>query len=213
MLHIETPDRVAAVVDESIRWFAAHGLDVAAELTVAADPVAVRLLTDAIADGFTAAMAMPSASWQQAQFSALVRAFGHHPDWDEPTVDVAGGAPTGRPTGPYLLLVHHDPRTDDDLRGVTAPALRRLLGSDTCVTVGEYLVLQRALFEHHGDHRFDDYQGEPPGWMWLADTTIGERTAMAYWYGPKRRIEITACKTGSKNPRKGARRTRIVPLG
>jgi hypothetical protein len=101
---------------------------------------------------------------------------------------------------------------DDDLRGLTAPALRKVLGHDAGLTIGEYLVVQRAMFERHGDHRFDDYVGDPSGWMWLADSMVGERTAMAYWYGPKRRIEVTACKTGSKNVRKGARRARVIPL-
>ncbi len=166
----------------------------------------------AIADGYTDALLMPPAVWQQEHAGTLVGAFATGEGWDTPYVEVGGLAPARRPDSSYVLLLRPDPRSDDDLRGLTAPALRKALGEDACLTVNEYVIVQRLMVERFGDHRFDDYSAEPSGWMWLADSTDGERTAMGYWNGAKRRIEVVACKTGSKNPRKGARRCRIVPL-
>lgn len=169
-------------------------------------------LESAIADGFTDALVMPPVDWQQEHRAELAAAFAGSSGWGVPYVEVGDMAPVARPEGCYVLLLHPDSRTDDDLRGLSAPALRKALGADRCLTVTEYLVVQRAYFERHGDHRFDDYTAQQPGWMWLADSTDGARTAMAYWNGAKQRVEVTACKTGSKNPRKGARRCRIVAL-
>lgn len=169
-------------------------------------------LAAAIDDGFTDAIALPDADWQHEHRAALAAAFGADDAWDDPYVEVDEMVPTGRPEGPYVLALHADPRSDDDLRGLTAQALRKSLAGTACLTVEEYLVVQRMIFERYGDHRFDDYSGDPSGWMWLADSTDHDRTAMAYWNKTKRRVEVSACKTGSKNPRKGARRCRVIPI-
>jgi hypothetical protein len=210
MFSITSTDDVTDVVRYSIALFEQHGLR--ADLPVRLDHDAASAWSTAIADGFTEALALPSASWQHDHLEQIASAFATDDGCEHPHIDVDGAAPAARPAGPYIVLLRADADRDDDLRGLTAPALRRQLGHDRCLTIGEYLVIQRMMFGRHGDHRFDDYTADPSGWMWLADTTVGDRTAMAYWYGPKRRIEITACKTGSKNPRKGARRCRIVPL-
>lgn len=209
MFPITSTADVEALIRFSTDLFARHGM--AVELPGGTLPGVAEQLALAIADGFTDAIALPPASWQHDHLDRLAGAFASGDGWNAPAVDVGGARPVGRPAGPYLLVLRPDPLADDDLRGLTAPALRKRLGDDACLTVGEYLVIQRAMFDRHGDHRFDDYTGDPSGWMWLADSTVDERTAMAYWYGPKRRVEVMACKTGSKNRRKGARRCRVIP--
>ena len=209
MFEIRSRDDVAELMAYSAGLFEDAGLD--APLSGALDDASADLLERAIAEGFREAIALPAASWQHEHVNALASAFASGGDWEAPYLDVDGAEPLGRPEGSYVLLLRPGP-ADEELRGLTAPALRKALGQDASLTVEEYLVVQHAMFGHHADHRFDDYLGEPPGWMWLADSTVGDRTAMAYWYGPKRRIEVTACRTGSKNPRKGARRCRVVPL-
>lgn len=200
---------VDGLVAFSSRTFARPGLEVAFPSLVRANAPG---LESAIADGYTDALLMPPTAWQQEHAVAVVGAFASGDGWDAPYVEVGGLAPARRPATDYVLLLRPDPRSDDDLRGLTAPALRKALGEDACLTVNEYVIVQRLLAERFGDHRFDDYSADPSGWMWLADSTDGALTAMGYWNGAKRRIEVAACKTGSKNPRKGARRCRIVPL-
>lgn len=188
-------------------------LGVAFMFPPAARPHPPAALESAIADGYTDALLLPPATWQQAHRAELIGAFAGGDDATAPYVEVGGVAPQGRPAdAPYVLLLRRDPLSDADLRGLTAPALRKALGDASCLTVEEYLVVQRLMAERFGDHRFDDYSGDPSGWMWLADSTDGTVTAMGYWNGAKGRVEVTACKTGSKNPRKGARRCRVVPL-
>jgi hypothetical protein len=210
MFSITGTDDVADLIRWSTAFFERFGL--AVDLPGGLRPGPAESLAQATADGFTDAIALPSATWQHQHLDRLATAMAGGDDRSTPDVAVEGVVAVGRPAGPYILLLRPDPTDDDDLRGLTAPGLRRLLGDDACLTVGEYLVIQRAMFDRHGDHRFDDYTGDPPGWMWLADSRVGERTAMAYWYGPKRRVEIAACATGSKNRRKGARRCRVIPL-
>lgn len=200
---------LAPLLAYSIDVFGRLGSDAA--LVAPTDERSSAEIDDAIAEGFTDALLMPPAAWQQDHLADLAATFAAGDGWDAPYVDVDGLGPTGRPDGPYVLLLRPDATTDDDLRGLTAPVLRKALGTDSCLTITEYLVVQRTLFERYGDHRFDDYAAEASGWMWLPNSTDGTRTAMAYWNGAKGRVEVTACKTGSKNPRKGARRTRVVP--
>lgn len=209
--HLDSPDHLDALVDFSADVAARAGFG-APLASSAAQAVGSRLapLIDA---GFTEALVMPPADWQAANVERIVDVFARGDGWSAPYIDVEGLVPVGRPTGTYVLLIHHDPQVDDDLRGLTAPQLRRLVGEDRCLTVTEYLIVQRLLFERDGDHRFDDYSSEPSGWMWLAGSTDGTHTAMGYWNGSKARIEVTRCKVGSKNPRKGARRCRIIDLG
>ena len=209
MFEISSSDDVPGVIALSTRLFEDAGLN--ADVSGRLDASSADLLERAIAEGFREAIALPAASWQRQHVNALASAFATGGDWGDPYLDIDGMSPVGRPPGSYLLLLRVGP-ADDELRGLTAPALRKQLGQDASLTVEEYLVVQRTMLVRNGDHRFDDYLGEPSGWMWLADSTVGDRTAMAYWYGPKRRIEVTACRTGSKNPRKGARRSRVVPL-
>lgn len=202
---------VGGLLAHSAAAFDRHG--VAFAFPSGARPHQPAALESAIADGYTDALLMPPATWQQAHRGQLIRAFAGGDDATAPYVEVGDVVPQGRPAdGSYVLLLRPDPRSDADLRGLTAPALRKALGDASCLTVEEYLVVQRLMAERFGDHRFDDYSGDPSGWMWLADSTDGTVTAMGYWNGAKRRVEVTACKTGSKNPRKGARRCRVVPL-
>jgi hypothetical protein len=207
---IASAEDVGELTRFSSELFANHGFDV--DLSGGLDGGSAEGLGRAISDGFIDAIALPDGAWQHDHLDRLAGAFAGSEDWTAPYVDAEGAVPVGRPTGPYIVLLRPDAADDDDLRGLTAPALRKALGSDATLTIGEYLVVQRARFERHGDHRFDDYVGDPPGWMWLADSMVGDRTAMAYWNGAKRRVEVTACKTGSKNARKGARRCRVIPL-
>lgn len=190
-------------------WYGDRGVPAVIEGSL--DEAGQASLERAVAEGFDLAFAFPSPEQQISGFATALAALA--PD-SELHVDLGEAAIVGHPSGSYLLLIRSDASEDDDLRGLTAPALRKQLASaqDTTLTAHEYVVLQRCFYEQHGDHRFDDYQGDPPGWMWLADTEVGDRTAMADWYAPNGRVDVTACKTGSKNPRKGARRTRIIPL-
>jgi len=210
MFDFEDTAALDELLDVSARTFARFGLEV--ELPTTAPSGIGPLLEAAIAAGYTQALVMPSAVWQHEHLGELATAVAGGDGWAAPYVEVGELAPVGRPFGSYVLLVHHDPRHDDDLRGLTAPALRRALGGHACLTATEYLVAQRTMFDRHGDHRFDDYSADPSGWMWLADSTDGTRTAMGYWNGARARVEVTACKTGSKNPRKGARRCHVVAL-
>lgn len=207
MHELTGPDGFAELQAASAATFGRAGLDVDLGGEVPPDALAA-----AIADGFTLAIVLPGAGWQLEHREALASAFATGEGWDEPYLAVDGLVPEGRPEGPYVLAIQADPRRDDDLRGLTAPAIRKALGGDACLTVEEYLVVQRTMAERSGDHAFDDYSGDPSGWMWLAGSGDGARTAMGYWNGAKGRVEVTACKTGSKNPRKGARRARIIPL-
>ncbi|MGF1595568.1 MAG: hypothetical protein ACFCVK_01330 [Acidimicrobiales bacterium] len=112
-------------------------------------------LESAITDGYTDALLMPPTVWQQEHLAQLVAAFAAGDGWDAPFVEIGGLVPAGRPAAAYVLLLRPDPRSDDDLRGLTAPAVRKALGADACLTVNEYLVVQRLMFERFGDHRFD----------------------------------------------------------
>ncbi len=210
MFSVQSANQVESVIADMAQWYAAFGLDVSIDGHLDADAVAA--LDAALADGFTDAVVMPDAAWVDAHLAELIAALAHADEWGEPYVGVDGAESLRRPDGPYLLLLHSDASSDADLAGLTLSALRKALGDETTLTAGEYLVVQRAMFGHHGDHRFDDYQASPSGWMWLADTAVDDRTAMAYWYDPKARVELSACKQGSKNARKGARRSRIVAL-
>lgn len=201
---------LGALASFSLEMFRRFGVE--ADLRAEVSAKAIALLDHAIHEGFSEALMMPSAEWQHDHTMDLAAAFATGDSGESPYIEVAGLVPLGRPDGPYLLLLRSDPRTDDDLRGLTAPALRRKLGQESSLTVTEYLVCQRALFERDGDRQFDDYAAEPSGWMWLAGSSDGERTAMAYWNGSRRRVEVTSCRTGSRNLRKGARRVRIIPL-
>ena len=121
----------------------------------------------------------------------------------------------GRPESPYLLAF--DPEVfADELRGLTAPAIRKQLAAaeQTSLTALEYVVLQRIMTEYYGDHRFDYYgtDVENTRWMWLPDSKLGDKTFMGYWNPGKNRVELSLCRAGSKNPRKGAYKTRIYPF-
>lgn len=207
MYQLNSSDDLPDLLAYSGEIFDRFGFDIEFGAEVQEEAVAA-----AIDDGFTNAIALPAADWLHEHRTALATGFGSCDGWESPYVEVDDLLPVGRPAGPYILALHADPRSDDDLRGLTAPALHKALGGAACLTVEEYLVVQRAMVERFGDHRFDDYSRNPSGWMWLADSTDGSRTAMAYWNGSKRRVEVAACRTGSKNPRKGARRCRVIPL-
>ncbi|TFD31141.1 hypothetical protein [Cryobacterium cryoconiti] len=119
-------------------------------------------------------------------------------------------ASTDRPNRPYALVLSHG--IPEWTRGLTSAGLRtallehRVLG----LSVPEYLSLQRRAFEVFEDHRFDDYTGDPAGWTWLPASTAGPLWGMGYYNSLKGQLEVSACKAGSKNPRKGAHICRIV---
>jgi hypothetical protein len=122
---------------------------------------------------------------------------------------------SNRPEGAYLLHLRPE-GVAPETRGLTAPAVRKALASwaGTSLTALEYLVLQRVFATAYGDHRFDNYGSEVDDtqWMWLPDSKLGDKTFMAYWNPKQSRVELTACRTGSKNARKGAHPTRIVAV-
>lgn len=190
------------VVEASRKWWEDHGLrfpsvanDAAESLTLAAGG---------------SAFAFPAADEQRAQLDAIVQLGSY--GGESSVVDEMVPAVAGRPDGPYLVIL--DEEIADWSRGLTAPALARALGEHgrSGLSVLEYLVLQRRAFEVYGDHRFDDYTGSSSGWTWLPASTSGPLHAMAYYYDKTDRVEVSACKSGSKNPRKGAYTVQVVPL-
>lgn len=190
------------VVQASRTWWADHGLTFSATFSQAVEPVA--LAVD------QSAFAFPAPEEQRAQREAIV-ALGSYGGVASVVDDLVPTA-AGRPDGPYLVIL--DNVIADWSRGLTAPALNRALREHnrTGLSVLEYLIVQRRSFEVLGDHRFDDYTGSSCGWTWLPASTSGPLHAMAYYYDRTDHVEISACKSGSKNPRKGAYTTQVVPL-
>jgi hypothetical protein len=178
-------------------------------------------------DGFSFRFGFPPLAAQRATATALVAATAGSPlgglppneQYTEPYApsaeELAGMEHSNRPDGAYLLHLRPE-GVADETRGLTAPAVRKALApwGGTSLTALEYLVLQRVFATAYGDHRFDYYGSEvgDTQWMWLPDTTLGDKTFMAYWNPRQSRVELTACRTGSKNPRKGAHPTRIVAV-
>ncbi|WP_067650988.1 hypothetical protein [Nocardia harenae] len=153
--------------------------------------------------------AFPPAAAQRAQLPALLALAAY----DRPA-EVASDLLDGdidRPDHPYLLVLPAE-RIQPWTRGRTAPGLRKALTAHgwSGLTVPEYLVLQRQSFDAHGDHRFDAYTGDEPGWSWLPASTNGPLVGMAYYNPGSGTVQIAACKTGSKNPRKGAHLGRVL---
>lgn len=195
---------VAAVWEHSRRWWRDHGLTGIAD-ALGTPPGVTDLPPD---DGI--GFAFPPASVQRAHLPALLALA----TYDAPAAvatDLLDGA-LDRPGHPYLLTLPAD-RLPEWTRGHTAPALRAELAARgySGLTVPEYLVLQRQSFDTHGDHRFDSYTGDAPGWTWLPASTHGPLVGMAYYEPRAGHVQIAACKTGSKNPRKGAHIARVLP--
>lgn len=190
------------VVSQSADWWRQHGFD------SASDTLACSNSSDG--SGATAgAFAFPPVALQQEtadKFAAL----GSYSEPAQVDFDLASPV-TDRPEGPYVLELA--PTIPDWSRGLTASGLRAVLAQRglSGLTVFEYLVLQRRAYEVNGDHRFDDYVGSPPGWSWLPASSSGPLLAMAYYYAANGRVEVSACKAGSKNPRKGSHVVTVVP--
>lgn len=196
------PGTANEVVQASRTWWSHHGLKFPAAASQATAPMA---LTEG-----QSAFAFPAVEQQRAQrdeIAALGSYGGAVSVVDELVPEV-----TGRPDGSYLIIL------DDEIahwsRGLTAPALSRALREHdrTGLSALEYLILQRRSFEIFGDHRFADYTATLSGWTWLPASTSGPLHAMAYYYDKTDRVEISACKSGSKNPRKGAYTVQVIPL-
>lgn len=193
---------VDEVVDASRTWWADHGLTFPRVASQSVEPVVLAM--------GQSAFAFPAAEQQRAQLEAIVAlgSFGGTAS----VVDSVVPAVAGRPDGPYLVIL--DEEIAEWSRGLTAPALTRALRQhgSSGLSVLEYLIVQRRAFEVCGDHRFDDYTGSSSGWTWLPASTSGPLHAMAYYYEKTDRVEISACKSGSKNPRKGAYTVQVTPL-
>ena len=178
-------------------------------------------------DGFTFRFGFPPLTVQTAAAESLVSKTAAAP-LDELPEDQQYGEPyapsaddfqrmehSNRPDGAYLLHLRPE-GVAPETRGLTAPSVRKALASwaGTSLTALEYLVVQRVFATAYGDHRFDYYGSavDDTQWMWLPDSKLGDKTFMAYWNPKQSRVELTACRTGSKNPRKGAHPTRIVAV-
>jgi hypothetical protein len=111
--------------------------------------------------------------------------------------------PENRPDGAYLLL-HGSGAFPPQTQGVRAKAIEEGFWKHgwSGLSVFEYLVLQRASVEEHGDHRFAEPQ-------WLLDTRADGRVAGASW---KRRVELGLYEDRA-GTRRGAHPTVIVSLG
>jgi hypothetical protein len=126
MFSITGTDDVADLIRWSTAFFERFGL--AVDLPGGLRPGPAESLAQATADGFTDAIALPSATWQH-QHLRLATAMAGGDDRSTPDVAVdsrvgertAGVVAVGRPAGPYILLLRPDPTDDDDLRGLTAP--------------------------------------------------------------------------------------------
>lgn len=190
------------IVAQSAEWWRQHGFEALGWPHVAGEP------DHRAGDG--GGFAFPPLA-QQREFAESIAALATYSEPARIDIDVLGSS-TDRPAGPYLLdLASSIPEWS---RGLTASGLRSALAEHSLsgLTVFEYLVLQRRAYEVYGDHRFDDYVGSPPGWSWLPASTSGPLVAMAYFYGASGRVEISECKAGSRNPRKGAHVAIVVPL-
>jgi hypothetical protein len=176
-------------------------------------------------DGFSFRFGFPPLALQTAAAQELVTKTAAAPLEDLPAEQQYGEpyAPSAddfrrmehsnRPEGAYLLHLRPD-GVAPETRGLTAPAVRKALASwaGTSLNALEYLIVQRVFAAAYGDHRFDYYGSgvDDTQWMWLPDSKFGDKTFMAYWNPKQSRVELTACRTGSKNPRKGAHPTLIV---
>ncbi len=212
---------IGAIVETSARFFEDHRLN---DLAI---PVRATSEGNPPAAEARFRLALPGAAALRERGAAIASAVAA-----EPLIGIDDGeqystpyAPTeeefaaieasGRPDAPYLLALDPD-QFDDDLRGLTAPALRKRLSGDntSSLTALEYLVVQRIMTAFYSDHRFDYYGTDVDNtrWMWLPDSTLGDKTFMGYWNPGKNRVELSMCRTGSKNVRKGAYRTTITAL-
>ena len=212
---------VESVAQASIRFFESHGL-----------PAMATLIGSASGGGLPGAaapfrIALPGALALRENGPAILSAVAHSrldgiDDAEQyttayaPADDQFGSiVDVDRPDGPYLLALDPE-RFENDLRGLTAPALRKRLTADgtRSLTAMEYLIVQRIMTAFYSDHRFDYYgtEAENTRWMWIPDSALGDKTFMGYWNPGKNRVELSMCRTGSKNPRKGAYITTVHEL-
>jgi hypothetical protein len=209
----------ASVMTASAEFFRSLGL---AEL---ADGVPSNAAESDTGDGFSFRFGFPPLAAQSEASARLVEAtagtrldgLSGMEQYGEPYApsaeEFAAMEHSNRPEGAYLLQLRPD-GVAPETRGLTAPAVRKALAEwgGASLTALEYLVIQRVFAAAYGDHRFDYYGSavDDTQWMWLPDTKLGDKTFMAYWNPKKSRVELTACRTGSKNPRNGAHPTRVV---
>ena len=216
-----------AVLDTSRAFYREHGLAAWAD----ALPDAAQLPPDlggrlrlAAERGFTEGVAFPAPSVQAASLPGLIEAMAartapgvpQEEQYAEPYASALDGMqPRNRPDGPYILLYSAGP-FPPETRNKSIPQLDRLFAERgwDALTVPEYLVLQRLALLRNGDHSFDLYTGdsERSQWMWLLDTRLPGGCVQGYWNPGKRRVELGACKAGSKNERRGAHPTLVVPM-
>lgn len=221
---------MSEAVERSRAFYHARGLEEWAEaLPHDAEPSAEAesMWEQAQAEGFTLAWAFPNQQAQLAMLPALVEAMAgtvvdtvpegqqYTEPWFTNVEEIQAAPSANRPDGPYLLLMQAG-QYPAETRNKKAPELLRMFEARgwSGLTVPEYLVLQRRSLMEHGDHRFDDYvrDVEQSQWMWLLDTHLPGHCVQAYWNPGKQRIEVAACKVGSKNERRGAHPTIVVPL-
>lgn len=219
---------VERVATASERFFEDHSLsDLAAEIQAKDEAGAPGAETETGTAHLPFRVCLPPAAIQRRHAARLVQALAARPlravdaaeQYSEPfapSEDELGAIEDrARPEGRYLLALDPD-EFRPELRGLTAPAIRKKLVAESrsSLTACEYLVVQRLMTAFYSDHRFDFYGSalDDTRWMWLPDSTLGDKTFMAYWNPGKRRVELSLCRTGSKNPRKGAYVTTIVPL-
>lgn len=224
---VTSGDDVSPVLESSRSYLVTAGFaELAQSLPETASPESRDTAEQGIAAGLTFGFVFPGAGAQTEQLPQLLTlaespepALGERDQYQAPYApsddDLAAAEIHNRPERAYLLLISPE-GYPAETRGKTAPQLRKYLKSTdrTSLSAPEYLILQRLFAGLYGDHRFDNYGSgvEDSQWMWLPDSTCGDKTFMAYWNGGKSRVELALCRTGSKNPRKGAHPTLVVPV-
>lgn len=117
-----------------------------------------------------------------------------------------------RADGPYILLLSGSPE-----KAVFEKNCKQMIGhfegkNWTGLTVIEYLILQRHFCESYKDHRFfaTPLDESRCHWLWLTDSATENACAVAA--GSSKGATIYACKIGTRDARRGAVPTLVVPL-
>ncbi|HEX9796242.1 MAG TPA: hypothetical protein VGA52_04560 [Anaerolineales bacterium] len=231
MYPVSGPREVAGVLKASRLFFEEHGLPDSANALpeqVNPSPDEEAALRRALKAGLDLGFVLPPPSAQLEQAPKLLEATAvaelaglpegeqYQPPFSPVDDLLTSSEVRNRTEAAYLLRIGGN-GYPDETRGRTGPQIDKLFREKdwTSLTFPEYLVLQRRSAEEHQDHRFDYYGRtvEDTQWMWLVDSRQGEGTFMGYWNPGKSRVELGWCKIGSKNPRKDAHPTVVVPLG
>jgi hypothetical protein len=179
-------------------------------------------------EGFNRVLVFPPVRTQRLMFDAMVLQLLRMPSaalvateqygapWLFDQRELANAEVRGRPEGAYLLAIDDGPYPEDTRDRKAGQLEGRFQAlSQNCLTVYEYLVLQRLLAEERQDHRFDqsiDAHGFPSGWQYLLDTRSNRGAIHARWNEQKRRVEIEASPLGHFSAKRGAHPTLIRPL-